>query len=198
MTPSDRAPPDTSRQQAVERDGPASSGQEARGHDPRVHEAYTLWSGEIRGFLRGLTRDAELAEECLQATFSRLVEAGQTAGTASLRGWLFRVAHNEVLLARRRAGVRRRGLWQMGRAADRDGRMESPPAWKPLVQAEDVARVRAALATLPIEQRRVVEQRMYEGKTFAAIAAEAATPLGTVLTRMRLARAALARALGGS
>jgi RNA polymerase sigma-70 factor (ECF subfamily) len=163
--------------------------------DPRVREAYERWSGEIRSFLVGLTRNGEQAEECLQATFSRLVEAGDAAGTTSLRGWLFRVAHNEAMLARRKAGVRRRGLWRAWLAADRDGRLEATPPWAAIVQAEDVARVRAALAALPAEQRRVVEERIYEGKTFAAIAKETATPLGTVLTRMRSAQSALRRAL---
>jgi RNA polymerase sigma-70 factor (ECF subfamily) len=64
------------------------------------------------------------------------------------------------------------------------------------VQGEDVARVRVAIDRLPPEQRRVVEQRIDEGRTFAEIAAESGLPLGTVLTRMRLAHEALRKALG--
>ena len=40
---------------------------------------------------------------------------------------------------------------------------------------------------LPVEQRRVIRMRIYEDKTFAVIAEELGAPLGTVLTRMRLA-----------
>lgn len=165
--------------------------------DQRVQEAYERWSADIRHFLIGLTRNGEEAEELVQATFSRLVAAGESAGASSLRGWLFRVAHNEVMLARRKAGVRGRGLESAGRSAESLGRFDgAPPAWAVLAQAEDVARVRAALGTLPPEQRHVVERRIYQGRTFAEIAAESGLPLGTVLTRMRLARQALERALG--
>jgi RNA polymerase sigma factor (sigma-70 family) len=162
-----------------------------------VREAFEQWSADIRAFLLGLTRDAEAAEELLQATFARLVEAGPAAGTTSLRGWLFKVAHNEVMLARRKAGIGSRGLQSAGFTAEANGRLAGePPPWVSLVRAEDVSRVRAALASLPAEQRHVVEQRIYEGSTFARIAADSNLPLGTVLTRMRLALRALQRALG--
>ena len=56
--------------------------------------------------------------------------------------------------------------------------------------------VKEVLESLPDEQRRVVRMRIYEEKTFAAIAAELNAPLGTVLTRMRLALKKLADHLG--
>jgi RNA polymerase sigma-70 factor (ECF subfamily) len=163
----------------------------------RVREAYECWAPEIRAFLVGLTRDAEMAEELVQATFGRLVEAGTAAGASSLRGWLFRVAHNEAMLARRKAGVRGRGVQAAGVRAELAGRLDGDqPPWAALVQAEDVARVRAAIERLSPEQRAVVEQRVDAGRTFAEIAAESGLPLGTVLTRMRQAHEALRKALG--
>jgi RNA polymerase sigma-70 factor (ECF subfamily) len=56
-----------------------------------------------------------------------------------------------------------------------------------LVGREDVAKLKELLAELPPDQQHVVRQRMYEDKTFAVIAQELNVPLGTVLTRMRLA-----------
>lgn len=162
----------------------------------RVVEAYDRWSSDIRAFLLGLTRSADAAEELLQATFARLVEVGPDAVTTSLRGWLFRVAHNEAMLARRKAGVRGRGLREAWFRAEHAGRLDGErPPWAALVRGEDVARVRAAIALLPPEQRHVVEQRIDEGRTFAEIATAAGLPLGTVLTRMRLANKTLWRAL---
>lgn len=150
----------------------------------RVRELHDLWSGEVRAFLWGLTRSGEQAEELLQVTFGRLVEAGHTARDKSIRGWLFRVAYNEAMLWRRRTGVQERGLRKV--APDAKQHEEAAP-WAGLVRSEETDRVRQALATLPAEQRRVVEQRIYEDKTFAQIAGELQLPLGTVLTRMRLA-----------
>ncbi|HBB75156.1 MAG TPA: sigma-70 family RNA polymerase sigma factor [Planctomycetaceae bacterium] len=163
----------------------------------RVREAYECWAPEIRAFLVGLTRDVEAAEELVQVTFGRLVEAGTAAGESSLRGWLFRVAHNEAMLARRKAGVRGRGVEAAGIRAEQAGRLDGEqPPWTALVRAEEVARVRAAIERLPPEQRAVVEGRIDDGRTFAQIASEAGLPLGTVLTRMRLAHESLRKALG--
>ncbi len=52
---------------------------------------------------------------------------------------------------------------------------------------ETVLNVREALEKLPENQQDVVRLRIYEEKTFAEIAKELNLPLGTVLTRMRLA-----------
>jgi len=158
----------------------------------RVAAAYAELGGEIRAFLLGLTRDAEQSEELLQATFSRLVEVGHTARDVSLRGWLFRVAYNEVMRSQRRRGVHRRGLERLWRDA---AAAPSAVPWSGLVRSEEVERVRRALAVLPPEQRHVVERRIWAGMTFAEIAAETAAPIGTVLTRMRLALRKLGQAL---
>jgi RNA polymerase sigma-70 factor (ECF subfamily) len=57
--------------------------------------------------------------------------------------------------------------------------------------------VRKAVEALPAEQREVVRLRIDEEKTFAEIAALTGKPLGTILTRMRLATKKLADALRG-
>ena len=64
-----------------------------------------------------------------------------------------------------------------------------------LVQGETVEAVRKAIGELPENQQIVVRSRIYEDKTFAVIAEELGLPLGTVLTRMRLAMQKLERAL---
>lgn len=158
----------------------------------RVAEHYERWAPDVRAFLWALVRDAEQAEELLQATFARLVEAGHTVQAGAMRAWLFRVAHNEAMLWRRRHGVHARAL----RGITALGLGGSPPEpWQRAASREDVERVRRALAELPPEQRHVVEQRIHADRTFAEIARQTAVPLGTVLTRMRLALAKLGRRL---
>jgi len=156
-----------------------------------VHAIYQRWHTNVRRFLTATTGDAELAEELLQATFSRLVEAGHTARPESVRGWLFKVAHNELRLWKRRAATHARWL---GGARPRAA--AGPVPWEEAIRGEERAVVRQALASLPPEQRQVVEARIDQGKSFAVIAAEQGLPLGTVLTRMRLALAKLRRTLG--
>lgn len=156
----------------------------------QVLAIYERWHVDVRRFLVATTGNPELAEELLQATFSRLVEAGQAARPESVRGWLFKVAHNELRLWRRKAATHAR--WLGGAAA----RAAAPVPWEEVIRGEERAVVRRALAELPPEQRQVVESRIDHGKSFVTIAAEQGMPLGTVLTRMRLALDKLRRALG--
>jgi len=156
-----------------------------------VHTIYERWHTDVRRFLLATTGDADLAEELLQAAFGRLVETGQAVRPQSVRGWLFKVAHNELRLWKRRAAMHSRWL---GDARPRAA--AGPVPWEEAIRGEEQAVVRRAVADLPPEQRRVVEARIDQGKSFAVIAAEEGLPLGTVLTRMRLALGKLRRALG--
>ena len=64
-----------------------------------------------------------------------------------------------------------------------------------LVNQETVKRVRRALEQLPSEQAEVVRRRMFHEQKFKDIAEELKLPLGTVLTRMRLALEKLRKGL---
>jgi RNA polymerase sigma-70 factor (ECF subfamily) len=148
-----------------------------------VAALYAEHAAELHAFLLGVLRDSELAADALQATFAKAVELGHTAREESRKPWLFRVALNEALVIRRRQGVENRAIERLAWIRPRGG--EGPD--DALARRETVERVREALAALPVEQRRVVEMRVYDDKTFAVIAHELGLPLGTVLSRMQLA-----------
>jgi RNA polymerase sigma factor (sigma-70 family) len=200
LRPSDRGSGDAGRDA-----GSGDSGVDAA----RVQEAYERWSTDIRRFLQGCLAgrcQSGAVDELLQQTFQRLLESGRDVAPGAVRSWLFRVAYNEAMYDGRRRGVERRGLERVAAdrvaaervAADRvaaAGSTSPELPWVEAVRSETVARVRSALGQLPPEQRQVVEDRIYGGKTFAEIAADRSMPLGTVLTRMRLALGKLARAL---
>jgi len=151
---------------------------------------YDQWHDDVRRFLMATCGNADVAEELLQATFSRLVEAGQAARPESIRGWLIKVAHNELRLWHRRSATHARWL-----GSGPAGPAAPAVPWEEAIRGEEAAAVRRALAALPREQRQVVEARIQHGQTFAAIAAELGLPLGTVLTRMRLALVKLRHSL---
>ena len=158
-----------------------------------VATLYVEHADALRAFLRGVLKDTDLAAEALQATFVKAMEAGHTAREETLRGWLFRVAFNEAMLLRRRGSLHDRSIRQI---ATTENRVNAHSPDEDLCRWETVERVKEVLESLPDEQRRVVRMRIYEEKTFAAIAAELNAPLGTVLTRMRLALKKLADHLG--
>ena len=148
-----------------------------------VAALYVKHADELRAFLTGVLRDGELAGEALQATFTKAVEQGHTAQPEKIKGWLFRVSYNEAMAIRRRQQVQQKSYKKL--AWNQNLTSHAPE--DALVRWEEVERVRVALGNLPDEQQQVVRMRIYDEKTFAVIAQELGLPLGTVLTRMRLA-----------
>jgi RNA polymerase sigma factor (sigma-70 family) len=157
-----------------------------------VAALYVEHGEELRRFLQGILRDAQLANDCLQATFVKLVQQGHQTREETRKAWLFRVAYHEALAYRRRQAVGekivRRVAWQRNSSSSNpDNNGTAAPADEPLARFESVQAVRAALDELPPEQRQVVRMRIYEEMTFAMIAQELSIPLGTALARMRAA-----------
>ena len=149
--------------------------------------------GELRAYLIGLLRDRDAAEDVLQAVCLKAIREQRELCAESLRGWLFRVAHNEGIDWRRRQSRESQAFKTI---AWWNQRSESEPVTR-LLHDEQIGRIREAIGTLPVEQREIVEERIFKERTFAEIAATLDVPLGTVLTRMRLASKRLARALRG-
>ena len=154
---------------------------------------YVEHGEELRRFLHGILRDAQLTSDVLQATFVKMAERGHQTREESRKAWLFRVAFHEAMAFRRREAVGdkvvRRLAWHTNGS--------SAAAEEPLVRFESVQAVREALEQLPPDQRQVVRMRMYEEKTFAVISKELNIPLGTALGRMRAAMMKLRAALEG-
>jgi RNA polymerase sigma factor (sigma-70 family) len=148
-----------------------------------VASLYAEHGDELRRFLQGVLRDTTLAADCLQATFTKLVERGHETREETRKAWLFRVAFHEAMAFRRRAAVGdkviRRVAWQEAAAP--------PSAEERAIGQEAVDAVKAALSDLRPEERQIVRMRIYEEKTFAVIAEELDIPLGTALGRMRTA-----------
>lgn len=154
---------------------------------------YLELSERLWAFAVGLLGDHELAREVVQTTFGKALESAGRIPPEARKAWLYRVAYHEAMLLRRRQGVAERvqkKLLERQAAAT----VSTTPD-DDLVRWEEVRQVREALLQLPEPQQVVVRKRIYEGKTFSQIAAELGLPLGTVLTRMRLALGRLERVL---
>ena len=119
-------------------------------------------AGEMRAFLLGVLRNADLAGEALQATLAKAVEQGHTARPETRKGWLYRVALNEALVIKRRGKIQERSFRELARNDARRHespggsatRGESPDGM--LLRTEVIEQVRLALDDLPAEQRDVV------------------------------------------
>jgi RNA polymerase sigma-70 factor, ECF subfamily len=162
-------------------EGPPGTVDEVKLEPSVVAALYAEHAEPLRRFLVGVLRDPSLAGDVLQATFTKVLQAGHGTRAESRRAWLFQVAYREAMAIRRREATAQRAVGRLAWSQ----RTGDEPADEPLVRLETVEAVRAALERLPAKQRQVVQMRIYEEKTFAAIADELRIPLGTALARMR-------------
>src|SRR3990170_2744894 len=113
----------------------------------------------------------------------------------SLRAWLMTVVRNRAI-DRVRA---RRSSIDLDDADERSLLRSGPnPTLEDALPRASASDVRAALSSLPEEQRRAVELAYFEGYTYREVAELTGVPTGTANGRLRLAMAKLRDALSGT
>jgi RNA polymerase sigma-70 factor, ECF subfamily len=143
-----------------------------------LRELYRRYAGELFGFACNALGDRELAEEIVQDVFARLWRHAEDydPSKASVRTWLYAIARNRIVDARRRASVRP-GLAPTGEekpSEELDREME---------QAVLRWQVAAALSRLSPEHREVIRLAHWSGLSLREIAERKGIPLGTAKSR---------------
>ena len=147
----------------------------------------------IKAYLMRRGCDAGQAEEVVQEVMVTLWRRAETFDSrqANASTWVFTIARNKRIDMMRRE--RRPEI-------DPDDPAlvpaENGSAERGVELAQDAVRLRAAMASLPSEQRELLMLAFFEDKPHSAIATESGLPLGTVKSRIRLAMARLRKELG--
>lgn len=140
-------------------------------------------------YLRGLVGDPEQARDLLQETFLRAFRSlDGLAEPGLLRGWLYRIAHNQAYSALRR----RRLISWLSLSAGHRAELPAPDR-----SAIENARVEEALARVPVSQRAPLLLHLVAGFSYAEVAALLQVSEGTVRMRISRGRAAFRAAYGG-
>ena len=160
----------------------------------------------IFGYLLGMVRDREVANDLFQETFLRVIAAmqrqrGSYAQQGRWLGWVMRIARNAAL-----DHLRRRKKWtDVSPASDEDAGSfwdrlpdAEPFADELLHHADQVARLEACIERLPPEQREVVLLRHETDLTFREIAEITEVSINTALGRMRYALLNLRRMMASA
>jgi RNA polymerase sigma-70 factor (ECF subfamily) len=165
----------------------------AAGDAMALRQLYERCSPTVLAMALRILRNRGEAEDVVQEAF---VEAWKRARSFDpRRGSAFSFV---LAIARSRALDRLRSRGAEGRATQAFALEEKKPVPLPIESAEqrqDRERIQGALASLPPEQRNVLELAYYEGLSQTEIAARTGDPLGTVKTRCRLALEKLAALL---
>jgi RNA polymerase sigma-70 factor (ECF subfamily) len=132
------------------------------------------------------------AEEIVQNTFITVWEkaAGFDPKKAAASTWIFTIARNKRIDALRR---------EKHIEVDIDNPALQLPAEQKeedYAGTEDVEKLNAALASLPDEQKKLLQMAFYEDMSHSDIAKETKIPLGTVKSRLRLAMEKLRGKMG--
>ena len=159
----------------------------ADGSSDALGRLYDRYAATVYGLARRIVTRLEDAEEVVQDVFAQVWRQAPRyrKDRASVAGWI-------VTLARTRAIDRLRAR----RARPDEDRGLEPTVVVPMpatgpspeqsaLSADDVKRVREALAGLPEQQRMLLELAYYGGLTHTEIAEKTGVPLGTVKTRIR-------------
>jgi RNA polymerase sigma-70 factor, ECF subfamily len=144
-------------------------------------ELYDRHSRLLFGLILRIVRERSEAEEVLQEVFVQAWNRADSynAVLGSPVGWLIGIARNRAVDRMRANAVRARAEGQAIPASS----VETPETQTSLSELK--REIRQALASLPTDQRELIEQAYFEGLTQSELAARFRLPLGTVKTRVR-------------
>lgn len=139
----------------------------------------------LRRYARSLTRNEVDAEDLVHDALLRAYERrGTFQPGRNIRTWLFSILHNAFVDGRRARQAEARRIEQAAELQE----PHLPPAQD---QQLRLAQVRRAFMDLPEEQRAALHLVAIEGLTFAEAASTLGIPVGTLMSRLARARAAL-------
>jgi len=177
------------------RQGDAAILRQIVARDPRGMEMlYDRYGGIAYALAVRVLGDAGAAEDVVQEAFFNIWRQGTSYDTSrgTVRTWLLTVVHHRAIDRIRSTRAKTRGDVAIDSMLSLQAKEDT---WLTVAQGLEQERVQAAVATLPPEQRQVVEMAYFAGLTHAEIAEHVGIPLGTVKGRMRLAVAKLRDAL---
>jgi RNA polymerase sigma-70 factor (ECF subfamily) len=153
---------------------------------------YDRYGDLVHSVVMRVVGDRYIAEDVTQDVFLRVWRKPEQfdLDRGKFTTWLLSIARNRSIDERRSRGRRLRHEAMPSPAEEEDPLLsvsdETEDPAQASVVADDQRAVRAALATLPPEQRLAIQLAYFGGMTQQEIANQLGQPLGTVKTRIRL------------
>ncbi|KQB96396.1 RNA polymerase subunit sigma [Loktanella sp. 1ANDIMAR09] len=145
-------------------------------------ELFGYFAPRVKSFLMKSGASPDLAEECTQEVMATLWNKAHMFDPtkASVSTWIFTIARNRKIdiLRKQRRPEPEDLPW---------GPEAEPDQADAIGLQQETEQLGQALATLPEEQRKLIERAYFGELTHSQIAAETGLPLGTIKSRIRLA-----------
>lgn len=155
--------------------------------DPNtVEQCHRDFSGMLERYAWAIVRDWSLAADVVQSGFMALTRFGGDVVPEARKSWLFRVVHREALKVRERQKRYSQTNNEMPSVFESRATYELNPLAR-MADQEKVDLIKQRISELSQEQQQVLRMRIFEDMTFAEIAEKMQIPIGTALSRMRLA-----------
>ncbi len=152
-----------------------------------VAECHEAFANMLERYAWAIVRDWSLAADVVQTSFVALSRFGGDVAPEARKSWLFRVAHREAMRVRdRQKPYNQTSRESTSSVFEAQATYEINPLSRMAAQ-EDIDELTKRISALPQEQQQVLRLRFFENKTFAEIAESMQIPIGTALSRMRLA-----------
>ncbi len=153
----------------------------AGSHDEESsEEIFRDFSCRLRRIAWAICRDWDLAADAVQEAFLLLEKKWDAIETENRRGWLVRTTQFQAQNLRRKK-TRHQS------SSDTQSLVDDNSAEEQFEISELANWFRQHIQQLPDSQKTVLEQRLGMERSFAEIAEDLDVPLGTVLSRFRLA-----------
>ena len=158
----------------------------AVGEETALAAFYERFAPTLYGLALKMMKDEKEAEDVLQEGFVYIWRKAATYNPQlnSPFSWAVMIVRNKAIdrirSRQRVARIVERAKVELSLFAEADERSADEPVF-----SEQRAIVRAALARIPQEQRLAIELAFFNGLTHEEIAAQLATPLGTIKARIR-------------
>ena len=160
----------------------------AQGDRQAFGELYDRFCGPLLGAAQHILRDPAEAQDVVHDAFVTLWEKAATfeVSRGSAFAWVVTLVRNRAI---DRVRMRRRRAELLAESVPSDlgytDGATDPSGSDSATLGDDARAVRAAVATLPPEQKRALELAFFGGLTQEEIARKLAEPLGTVKARIR-------------
>jgi RNA polymerase sigma-70 factor (ECF subfamily) len=148
-----------------------------------IERLHAEFAGRLERIAWAVLRDWPLSADAVQETFALFSQRFAEIPNDNQRGWLVKTVQFQAQNLRRK----QRRADDLPKQFASSGLVREGAAEYRVEQADEQARLREAIARLPGPQQEVVRLRLSQELSFAEIAVELDLPLGTVLSRMRLA-----------